>query len=62
MFKKILVCLDGSHLAEQILPYATDTALRFGSKLVMVQVIAPSKSYLKWRLKKKHLPTLIGEW
>ena len=42
MFKKILVCLDSSHLAEQILPYATDTALRFGSKLVMIQVIAPS--------------------
>ncbi len=39
MFKKMLVCLDGSKLAEQILPYATEEALRLGSKLVLLQVI-----------------------
>jgi len=33
VFKKVLVCLDGSNLAEQILPYATDIALRCGSKV-----------------------------
>jgi nucleotide-binding universal stress UspA family protein len=39
MFQKILVCLDGSKLAEQILPYAAEQAARFGSSLVMFQVV-----------------------
>lgn len=39
MFKKILVCLDGSDLAEQILPYAVEEALHFQSKLVLFQVV-----------------------
>ncbi len=42
MFKKILVCLDGSHLAEQILPYATEQAKRFNSKVILLQVITDS--------------------
>jgi nucleotide-binding universal stress UspA family protein len=42
MLQKILVCLDGSSLAEQILPYATEQALRFGSKVVLLQVITGS--------------------
>ena len=37
MFEKILVCLDGSKLAEQILPYATEQAKRFNSKVVLFQ-------------------------
>lgn len=37
MFDKILVCLDGSKLAEQIMPYATEQALRFNSKVVLLQ-------------------------
>lgn len=40
MFKKILVCLDGSELAEQILPYATEQALQFDSKVTLLQVIS----------------------
>ena len=39
MFQKILVCLDGSKLAEQILPYAAEQAARFGSSLVLFQVV-----------------------
>ena len=39
MFKKILVCLDGSELAEQILPYAVAEALCFEAKLVLFQVV-----------------------
>ena len=39
MFKTILVCLDGSKLSEQILPYATEEALHFHSKLVLLQVV-----------------------
>lgn len=41
MFKKILVCLNGSDLAEQILHYATEIALRFKSKLVLLEVTIP---------------------
>lgn len=40
MFKKILVCLDGSELAEQILPYAEEQALHFNSKLVLIRVLS----------------------
>ncbi len=39
MFKKILVCLDGSDLAEQILPYAVGEALRFQGRLVLFRVV-----------------------
>jgi nucleotide-binding universal stress UspA family protein len=39
MFEKILVCLDGSSLAEQILPYAIEQALHFHSKIVLLRVI-----------------------
>jgi len=46
MFERILVCLDGSELAEQILPYATEQALRFNSKLMLLQVVnMPSSVY-----------------
>jgi nucleotide-binding universal stress UspA family protein len=41
--RKILVCLDGSRMAEQILPYVTEQALRLGSKVVLFQAyIIPS--------------------
>jgi len=40
MFQKILVCLDGSKIAEQILPYASEQAVRFGSSLVLFQVVS----------------------
>jgi nucleotide-binding universal stress UspA family protein len=39
MFKKILVCLDSSRFAEQILPYVVEEARRFASKVVLLQVI-----------------------
>lgn len=43
MFERILVCLDGSDLAEEILPYATEIGRRFGSRLVLLEVTtAPS--------------------
>jgi nucleotide-binding universal stress UspA family protein len=40
MFQKILVCLDGSKLAEQILPYAVEQAAQFGSSLVLFLVVS----------------------
>ena len=39
MFKNILVCLDGSKLAEQILPYVKDEALLHKSRMVLIQVV-----------------------
>jgi nucleotide-binding universal stress UspA family protein len=38
MFKKILVCLDGSGLAEQILPYVKEEAKSFKSTVVLLHV------------------------
>ncbi len=39
MTRKILVCLDGSRMAEQILPYAVDEAKCSRSELVLLQVV-----------------------
>jgi nucleotide-binding universal stress UspA family protein len=45
MFKKILVCLDGSELAEEILPYAREEAFHFDSELVLFRAyIVPETS------------------
>lgn len=40
MFEKVLVCLDGSALAEQILPYIAGDGKKF-KKIVLLKVIAP---------------------
>ncbi len=37
MFKTVLVCLDGSGLAEQIIPYARIQALQFGSEVHLMR-------------------------
>jgi nucleotide-binding universal stress UspA family protein len=39
MFENILVCLDGSKLAEQILPYVEAQALQFKSKVTLFHVV-----------------------
>jgi len=39
MIKRIAVCLDGSELAEQVLPYASEIASRFGARVILLQVI-----------------------
>ena len=44
MFKKIMVCLDGSKLAEQILPYAVEEAKRFASELVLFKAFSESST------------------
>jgi nucleotide-binding universal stress UspA family protein len=44
MFKKILVCLDGSRLAEAILPYASEQARRFDSELVLFRALSERSS------------------
>lgn len=47
MFKKILVCLNGTDLAKQILPYATEIAQRFGSKLILLEVTVPPSAVVE---------------
>jgi nucleotide-binding universal stress UspA family protein len=47
LFEKILVCLDGSDLAEEILPYAREVARRFGSKLVLLEVTMPPNAIVE---------------
>jgi nucleotide-binding universal stress UspA family protein len=49
--RKILVPLDGSHLAEQILPYAVEQARLFSSKLVLLHVINTPESEVTVSLK-----------
>jgi nucleotide-binding universal stress UspA family protein len=39
LFHNILACLDGSQLAEQILPFVKAQAFQFKSRLVLLQVI-----------------------
>ena len=40
MFKKIMVALDGSKFAEQIIPYVLEEALAFKSKVILLQVLS----------------------
>jgi len=40
MFERIIVCLDGSELAEQILPYVVEQARRFNSALGLLRVVS----------------------
>jgi nucleotide-binding universal stress UspA family protein len=40
MFEKILVCLDGSEYAEQILPYAENEALVHHSQLILLRIVS----------------------
>ncbi len=41
MYKRILVPLDGSSLAEQALPHALAQAERFGAEIVLLKVLEP---------------------
>jgi len=42
MFERILVCLDGSGLAEQIVPYAKVQASQFGSEIHLLRALEKS--------------------
>lgn len=42
MYQSILVPLDGSSRAERILPFVEELAHKFGSKIVLMQVVEPS--------------------
>jgi len=57
MFEKILICLDGSDLAEQVLPFATEIARRFGSKLVLLEVTATPSAVVEPTTGYYHAPS-----
>lgn len=61
MFKTILVCLDGSELAEQILLYITEQALHFDSKVVLLQVIA-SPPFISWSVQPNVAQQLMDQY
>ncbi len=41
MFKKILVCLDGSETAEKIIPFVREEAQSHGSEVMLLRVVNP---------------------
>lgn len=47
MANKILVPLDGSDLAEQVLPYATALATKTGASLVLLSAVVPAHTWLR---------------
>ncbi len=42
MFSSILVTLDGTRLAETVLPFVTEIAAKFGSTVHLLEIIDPS--------------------
>ena len=42
MYSTILVPLDGSRRAEEVLPHVEELALRFGARLILAQVVEPA--------------------
>ena len=60
MFKRILVPLDGSKLAERAIPHAEEFARIFGSSIILLQVLDPTSYHenpnpvdpLSWQIRK----------
>jgi nucleotide-binding universal stress UspA family protein len=52
MYERILVPLDGSEFAEQVLPYAEALAEKFGSQVILLTVVVPTSPAI--------VPTPIG--
>jgi nucleotide-binding universal stress UspA family protein len=51
MFKRIMVTLDGSPLAEQVLPTAIEAAELFQAELTLYRVVSPlanRQSKMNW--------------
>ena len=66
----ILVPLDGSHLAECVLPHAAAIARAFESRLMLLRVLAPPSSAgqlrpvdpLDWHIAKAEAQTYLDKW
>jgi nucleotide-binding universal stress UspA family protein len=48
MYKRILLPIDGSALAEQALPYAIAQAERFDAELILLRVLEPIAPMKQW--------------
>src|SRR5262245_22882872 len=46
MFERILVALDGSDLAERVLPYVAEIAQKFGSAVTFLWATTPPTTYV----------------
>src|SRR5438067_8289621 len=46
MYERILVPLDGSQLAEDVLPYVKALAEKFGSTVTLLRVVPPIEAYM----------------
>ncbi len=46
MYQRILVALDGSELAESVLPHVEALASKFGSSVVALQAIVPAETIM----------------
>ncbi len=51
MYRTMLVPLDGSMLAEEVLPYANELAIRLGLELILLHVCEPKQSESKFMCK-----------
>ena len=58
MFKKVLVPLDGSELAEAVLPYVEDLGKRCAAEVILLQVVAtpPDRATAIYRPPKSDMP------
>lgn len=61
MFKKILVGLDGSTLAEQVKPYAIVQAISFNSRVVLLRVIGDEAAVAPARATASYLEAMAIE-
>ena len=61
MYKRILVPLDGSELAEQALPHAIAQAERFGSEIVLIRVLEPLQDHTMLRAAGKRAERLTSD-
>jgi nucleotide-binding universal stress UspA family protein len=59
VFKKVLVPLDGSELAEAVLPYVEDLGKRCAAEVILLQVVAtpPDRATAIYRPLKGDMPT-----
>jgi nucleotide-binding universal stress UspA family protein len=60
MFDRILVCLDGSPLAEKILPLAKEIARGKGAQVVLLRVVGDSKELLAEESYMRQRADLLG--
>ncbi|MHB9031976.1 MAG: universal stress protein [Anaerolineae bacterium] len=68
MFNRILIPLDGSILAEQVIPHAVHFARIFMSEIILLQVLDPSASHenpetvypLSWQIRKAETESYLA--